>query len=67
MHLAVVAFTVIAMLLILIFGRFRFAKRSAKPVSLALDTTDLSVFNFVDSYLFSLFDALKVLRPSKSK
>jgi hypothetical protein len=67
MHLAVVAFTVIAMLLILIFGRFRFDKRSAKPVSPALDTTDLCVSNVVDSYLFLLFDALKVLRPSRSE
>jgi hypothetical protein len=36
-HLAVVAFTVIAIILILIFVRFRFDKRFAKIVYLALD------------------------------
>jgi hypothetical protein len=36
-HLAVVAFTVIAIILILIFVRFRFDKRFAKVVYLALD------------------------------
>jgi len=36
-HLAVVAFTVIAIILILIFVRFRFEKRFAKIVYLALD------------------------------
>ena len=36
-HLAVVAFTVTAMILILIFVRFRFNKRFAKIVYLALD------------------------------
>jgi hypothetical protein len=36
-HLAVVAFTVIAMVLILIFVRFRFDRRFAKIVYLTLD------------------------------
>jgi hypothetical protein len=36
-HLAVVAFTVIAIILILIFVRFRFDKRFAKIVYLAFD------------------------------
>ena len=36
-HLAVVAFTVISISLILIFVRFRFDKRFAKIVYLALD------------------------------
>ena len=36
-HLAVIAFTVIAIILILIFLRFRFDKRFAKIVYLALD------------------------------
>jgi hypothetical protein len=36
-HLAVVAFTVTAIILILIFVRFRFDKRFAKIVYLALD------------------------------
>jgi hypothetical protein len=37
-HLAVVAFTVIAIILTLIFVRFRFDKRFAKILYLALDT-----------------------------
>lgn len=36
-HLAVVGFTVIAIILILIFVRFRFDQRLAKLVNLALD------------------------------
>ena len=36
-HLGVVAFTVIAIILILIFVRFRFDKRFAKIAYLALD------------------------------
>jgi hypothetical protein len=36
-HLAVVAFTVIAIILILIYVRFRFDKRFAKIVYLAVD------------------------------
>jgi multisubunit Na+/H+ antiporter MnhB subunit len=36
-HLAVVAFTVIAIILVLIFVRFRFDKRFSKVVYLALD------------------------------
>jgi hypothetical protein len=36
-HLAVVAFTVIAIILVLIFVRFRFDQRFSKIVYLALD------------------------------
>jgi uncharacterized membrane protein len=36
-HLAIVAFTVIAIILILIFIRFRFEERFARIVSLTLD------------------------------
>jgi multisubunit Na+/H+ antiporter MnhB subunit len=36
-HLAIVAFTVIAIVLVLIFVRFRFDKRFAKIVYLTLD------------------------------
>jgi hypothetical protein len=36
-HLAIVAFTVIAIILILIFIRFRFDKRFAKIIYFALD------------------------------
>ena len=36
-HLAVVAFTVIAVILILMFVRFRFGDRFAKPIYFALD------------------------------
>ena len=43
-HLAVVAFTIIAIILILIFVRFRFDKSFAKIVYLALDT---SIFVFI--------------------
>ena len=66
-HLAVVAFTVIAIILILIFVRFRFDKRFAKIVYLALDALIFVCLNCVDSYLFSFFGALKVLLFRLSK
>jgi hypothetical protein len=65
-HLAVVAFTVIAIVIVLIFVRFRFDKHFAKVVYLALERANCCVSICVNSYLFSLFGALKVLRFSIS-
>ena len=61
-HLAVVALTVIAIILILIFVRFRFDKRFDKRVYLVLDALIVVFYSCVDIYLLPLFGALKVLR-----
>jgi multisubunit Na+/H+ antiporter MnhB subunit len=55
-HLAVVAFTVIAIVIVLIFVRFRFDKHFAKVVYLALDVL-IVVFLFALIVICLLFSA----------
>ena len=55
-HLAVVAFTVIAIVIVLIFVRFRFDKHFAKVVYLALDVL-IVVFLFALIVICFLFSA----------